>query len=169
MDVDTGCPAVDIQSPRVFRVLDGDALQIRATPCGSVGTVFTDPGLEVVWVSKQAEDVDPAWFSQPTTDILFVVQGQLRVEFADERLDDLVLAPGDLLVLPPGVGCRAYRWPRDAAQATMFLAAYSPNPQVTVPATQADALPTRRASRAWLPGWPKAVGRSAQRLWPLWG
>jgi ribosomal protein L16 Arg81 hydroxylase len=43
-----------------------------------------------------------------------------------EGLDDMVMAPGDLLVLPPGVRCRAYRWPRDAAQATLFLAAYSP-------------------------------------------
>lgn len=59
--------------------------------------------------------------------MLFVVQGQLRVEFADERLDDVLMAAGDLLVLPPAVRCRAYRWPRDAAQATVFLAAYSPD------------------------------------------
>jgi hypothetical protein len=121
------------QSPAVFRVLDGDAVQVRKTPYGSVGTIFTSPGLEVVWVSKQAEDIDPGWFSQPTTDILFVVQGQLRVEFVDERLDDQVMAPGDLLVLPPQVRCRAYRWPRDAAQATVFLAAYAPDLSVADP------------------------------------
>lgn len=126
MGSDAGSPAIG-RSPRKFRVLDGDALQIRGTPYGCVGTVFASPSLEVVWVSKQAEEVDPGWFSQPSTDILFVAQGMLRVEFADEGLDDMLMAPGDLLVLPPGVRCRAYRWPRDAVQATIFLAAYSPS------------------------------------------
>lgn len=125
--------------PRMFRVLEREALQVRATPYGSVGTLLTGPGLEVVWVAKQAEDVDPGWFSQSTTDVLFVVQGQLRVEFADAVPDDMVMAPGDLLVLPPGTRCRAYRWPRDAAQATVFLAAYSPDPGSAGPATVADA------------------------------
>lgn len=59
MESDTGSPAGNGRPPRVFRVLDGDALQVRATPYGSVGTVFTGPGLEVVWVVKQAEDIDP--------------------------------------------------------------------------------------------------------------
>jgi hypothetical protein len=45
-------------------------LDVRPTLYGRVGTVFADPGLEVVWVSKQAEDVDPGWFSQRTTDVL---------------------------------------------------------------------------------------------------
>ena len=115
----------DAETPRLFHVLSGDAQQVRQTPYGSVGTIFTGPGLEVVWVNKQDEDIDPGWVSQPTTDILIVVQGRLRVEFADGR-DDMLMTPGDLLVLPPGVRCRAYRWPRDARQGTIFLAAYSP-------------------------------------------
>ena len=39
-----------------------------------------------------------------------------------------VLSVGDVLVLPPGLRCRAYRWPRDASQATVFVAAYPDGP-----------------------------------------
>lgn len=32
--------------------------------------------------------------------------------------------PGDMLILPAQTACRAYRWPREAEQATIFLAIY---------------------------------------------
>ena len=49
--------------PQVFNVLRGDASQVRSTPFGDVGTVFSGRGLEMVWVSKLAAPVDEDWFS----------------------------------------------------------------------------------------------------------
>ncbi len=42
------------QPPRVFRILDQEALDLKPTPFGTVGTVFRGEGLEAVWVSKQS-------------------------------------------------------------------------------------------------------------------
>jgi hypothetical protein len=41
--------------PQVFDVLQGDAEQTTPTPFGAVGRVYSGAGIEVVWVSKQAE------------------------------------------------------------------------------------------------------------------
>jgi uncharacterized protein YjlB len=108
----------------VFNVLRGEARQIRPTPFGDVGTVFSGQGLEVVWVSKQAEPIDESWFSSDAVDLILVVKGQLKFEFKSPDLPDLVLSVGDVLVLPAGEQCRAYRWPRDSREATVFVAAY---------------------------------------------
>jgi mannose-6-phosphate isomerase-like protein (cupin superfamily) len=113
------------QQPHVFRLLQGEALDIHHSPTGTVGRVFRGEGLEVVWVAKQQEAIDTAWFSQSTTDLLVVLQGQLRVEFEREQPEPLVLEPGEMLVLPAHTRCRAYRWPRDRQEATIFLAIYS--------------------------------------------
>src|SRR6266700_1864296 len=43
------------RAPQVFNVLRGEALERRSTPFGEVGTVFSGSGLELVWVSKQAD------------------------------------------------------------------------------------------------------------------
>jgi hypothetical protein len=110
--------------PRVFRILGEDAPEIKRTPFGSVGRVFSGEGIEAVWVSKQDEAIEPGWFSQPMVDLIVVLQGQLRVEFEQEDLTPLVLDSGDLLVLSPDTRCRAYRWPRDRKEATVFLAVY---------------------------------------------
>jgi hypothetical protein len=66
-----------------------------------VGTLFRGEGIEAVWVRKQGEEIDPGWFSQPTTDLLVVMHGQLRVEFEDDAKAPLIMQPGALLVLPP--------------------------------------------------------------------
>jgi hypothetical protein len=104
--------------------LQGDAVQIKQTPFGAVGTLFSGASIEAVWVSKHQEAIDPDWFSQPTVDLILVVQGQLHVEFADPATPSVTLQPGDMLILPPQTACRAYRWPRDAAEPTIFLAVY---------------------------------------------
>lgn len=96
-----------------------------------MGTLYSGDGLEVVWVSKRGEQVDLDWFCSDQVDVLFVVQGQLKVEFESAAWQDRVLAAGNVLVLPAGCRCRAYRWPRDAVEATIFLAAY---PAATPPA-----------------------------------
>jgi hypothetical protein len=110
--------------PRICHILNKDALEVRDTPFGSVGKIFSGEGIEAVWVRKQNEDIDPDWFSQPTVDLILVVQGKLRVEFENPDLSPCVLEPGDLLVLPANTRCRAYRWPRDAREATVFVAVY---------------------------------------------
>lgn len=112
------------QKPRVFHLLDGDAVAVQPSPTGTVGTVFSGSGIEMVWVAKQEEAIDQAWCSQGTVDLLVILQGQLRVEFEQQGVGPLELNPGDLLMLPPNTRCRAYRWPRDRQEATIFLAVY---------------------------------------------
>lgn len=107
---------------RQFNVLNGEAAQVRTTPYGSVGTMVDDHGVEVVWVVKQDEEIDREWYSQEQLDVLYVVRGLLRIEFADDPSATRTLGPGDLLTVPPGIRCRAYRWPRDANAPTIFLA-----------------------------------------------
>ncbi len=110
--------------PQVFDILSNAALEITHSPYGSVGKLFTGEGLEAVWVKKDAEEIDPGWFSQPMVDLILVAQGQLRVEFERSDLEPRLLKPGELLILPANTRCRAYRWPREAKQGTVFLAVY---------------------------------------------
>jgi len=119
-------PAPDHDDPalQVFNVLRGEAGHVRSTPFGDVGTLFSGRSMELVWVSKQGEPVDDSWFQMKAVDLIMVLQGQLKFEFDSADHDDRVLGVGEVLVLPPDARCRAYRWPRDASQATIFVAAY---------------------------------------------
>ncbi len=110
--------------PRTFRILREDAMDIRHSPFGSVGTLLRRDGIEAVWVKKEREEIDQDWFSQSVIDLIVVVQGTLRVEFERADVPPCTLEVGDLLILPPETQCRAYRWPRDAGQAAVFLAVY---------------------------------------------
>jgi len=114
----------DPTGARIFNILRGEAAEVRPTPYGDVGTIFSGSGLELVWVRKHGEPIDQDWFSSDEVDLILVVSGLLRVEFEAPGQDDRVLGPGELLILPAGQRCRAYRWPRDAAEATVFVAAY---------------------------------------------
>ena len=116
---DPGGPA-----PEVFNVVLGQAREVRSTPFGDVGTVFSGQGIEMVWVSKRAEPIDQNWFCSDRVDLILVVQGQLKFEFESPGQPDRVLSAGEVLVLPAGQRCRAYRWPRDRREATVFVAAY---------------------------------------------
>ena len=109
---------------QVFNALTGDATHVRATPFGDVGTVFSGRQMELVWVRKHGEPIDDSWFRMKEVDLIMVIQGQLKVEFESPAGSDRVLGIGDILVLPADARCRAYRWPRDCDQATIFLAAY---------------------------------------------
>ena len=86
---------------RVFNVLRGEASQIRSTPFGDVGTVFSGQGIELVWVSKLGEPVDQNWFRADDVDLILVIQGQLRFEFQSPVLPGRVLGVGEVIVLPP--------------------------------------------------------------------
>ena len=115
---------IPTDTPQVFSLLHDDALEITHSPYGSVGRLFTGEGLEAVWVKKEAEEIDPGWFTQPMVDLILVVQGKLRVEFERADWSPRVLSPGEMLILPRDTRCRAYRWPRDAKEGTIFLAVY---------------------------------------------
>lgn len=110
--------------PRILRSLKREGTRLRKGPTGEVGTIFRGEGLEVVWVRKEGERIDPNWFVSRRVDVLMVVRGRLRVEFSEGSSPSSVLGVGDVLVLPPGTKCRAYRWPRKSRRATVFLAAY---------------------------------------------
>lgn len=114
-----------------FDVLRGSATELRSGPFGEVGTMFSGHGIEVVWVSKLGESIDDNWFWSHEADVILVVQGQLKLEFESPGQPDRVLGVGEALVLPPRMRCRAYRWPRDASHATIFVAAY-PTGQTSV-------------------------------------
>lgn len=107
-----------------FNILEGETLEVKQTPYGAVGTLYTDDRIEAVWVSKQYEAIDPDWFSSPVVDLIIVMQGKLKVEFEAPDEPSRVLEPGELMVLPPLTRCRAYRWPRESKDATVFLAVY---------------------------------------------
>ncbi len=110
--------------PTIFNILNNDALEITHSPYGSIGRLFTGEGLEAVWVKKEAEDIDPGWFEQPMVDLIVVIHGKLKVEYELPGLDPRILGPGEMLILPANTRCRAYRWPREVNEATVFLAMY---------------------------------------------
>ena len=113
-----------IEKPQVFHVMKGEARQVKQSAYGSVGELFNGEGIEAVWVKKQAEEIDPGWFSQSTVDLIIAIQGKLRFEFEREEFPAIVIEAGDMLILPANTLCRAYRWPRDAQTAAVFVAVY---------------------------------------------
>jgi hypothetical protein len=94
----------------------------RRTPYGSVWDVLSAHGLDAALVVKEGESIDPGWFSQEVVDLLVLLRGRLRVEFDGGAPPPLTMRPGQLLVLEPGVRCRAYRWPRSSPRPAVFLA-----------------------------------------------
>ncbi len=110
--------------PRIIDLLRGEAEETWSSPFGTTGRIFSGEGIEAVWVRKEREEIDPGWFSQRTVDLLLVINGLLRVEFAGDRHPATTMHPGQMLILPAETRCRAYRWPRDAEGATLFLAVY---------------------------------------------
>ncbi len=111
---------------KVFNVLDGQAVKLKHTPYGSVGYCYRGKDMEVVWVRKEAEEIDTSWYSQPTTDHIFIVKGRLKVVFPGGS--STILKPGDLMVLPKNTKCRAYSYPRRKGAETIFLAFYRKPP-----------------------------------------
>ena len=75
----------------------GRPRQVRSTPFGDVGTVFSGQGIEMVWVSKLAEPIDENWFSSEEADLVLVVQGQLELGFGSPSQPGRVLSAGEYL------------------------------------------------------------------------
>jgi mannose-6-phosphate isomerase-like protein (cupin superfamily) len=53
-------------------------------------------------------------------DLLYVVEGTLRLELDDEQLD---VHAGELHIIPAGTHYRGYRWPRDGGPCTFVAVA----------------------------------------------
>lgn len=52
-----------IETPQVFHILRDEAMEITSSAFGRVGKIFSGEGVEVVWVKKEGEQIDPDWFS----------------------------------------------------------------------------------------------------------
>ncbi len=114
----------NITKPQILNIFSGEGLEIRQSAFGRVGKLFSGEGVEVVWIKKEGDEIDPDWFSQPMVDLILVVQGKLKMEFERDDLEPRVLESGDMIILPPETRCRAYHWPREDEGATVFLAVY---------------------------------------------
>ena len=126
----TTSPTRDSEPPpetchKIQRPVDQEDLETRSVPFGDVGTLFSGDGIECVWVRKLDEEIGPDWFQADVADLIVVLQGRLNVEFESDSHDDRVVGPGNVLVLPAKFNVRAYRWPRDASEATIFVATYA--------------------------------------------
>lgn len=111
-------------APRAVNVKACQALATRETPYGSVGVVHDGPELQAWWIAKDDEAIDPRWSAMPRDDLIYVIEGTLRLELEGEDPRDL--AAGDCVVIPAGRRFRGYRWPRDG-EPCLFLAVSQKN------------------------------------------
>ncbi len=91
----------------------------RETPYGSVDAFHAGGGLAAWWIDKVGEEIDPAWSTCDRDDLLYVVEGTLRLELEGQEPRDL--AAGEVFVIPENTPFRGYRWPRDSERCR-FLA-----------------------------------------------
>ena len=108
---------------RGVRITAREALETRETPYGSVGVVHRGKDLQAWWIWKDDEEIDADWSEIPYEDLLYVIQGTLRLELEDE--DPIDLAAGECFVIPAKHRFRGYRWPRDGGPC-LFLAVGPP-------------------------------------------
>ncbi len=106
----------------VFDVLEREAPEVHDSPFGSVGVLHDGADLKAWWIWKDREEVEPSWKIFSREDFLYVIQGQLKLEFRDAPEGSVVLGPGDCFVIPPGEAFRGYRYPRDSQEACLFVA-----------------------------------------------
>ena len=101
-----------------------EARETRETPYGSVGLVHDGADLQAWWIWKDDEAVDPEWSEMEREDLLYVIEGTLRLELEGEPPRDL--STGECFVIPAGRRFRGYRWPREGAPC-LFLAVTTRN------------------------------------------
>lgn len=112
------------QKPQVFRLLQGEELDIQPSPTGQVGWVFCGDGPAAVWLAKQQEVIDEAWLFQSSIAVLIILLGQLWPDVEQTQHASMVWGAADLLIHSPHTGCRPYRLPRNRQEETIFLALY---------------------------------------------
>jgi mannose-6-phosphate isomerase-like protein (cupin superfamily) len=103
----------------VIDVVASQALTTEESPYGAVGVVHSGADLEAWWVSKDDEEVEPTLAVMDRDDLLYVIEGSLRLELQGH--EGRVLRAGQLFVIPAGTPFRGYRWPRDG-EPCLFLA-----------------------------------------------
>ncbi len=97
-----------------------EAVEITETPYGSVGLLHTGRELNVWWIRKEREEIDPEWTIFTRDDVLYVVEGSVKLEIRGEP--SRILEAGDVFVIEAGTAFRGYRWPRDSNEPCLFLA-----------------------------------------------
>ena len=102
-----------------MKVSTREGLERRETPYGSVGVVHDGADLQAWWIWKDDEAIDPDWNALEREDLLYVIEGTLRLELEGEPPRDLTR--GECFVIPAGRRFRGYRWPRDG-EPCLFLA-----------------------------------------------
>jgi hypothetical protein len=70
--------------PRIFHIFEDNASGARDTPFGRAGNLFRDRFLEAVWVKKRNEEIASNWFSQEVVDLIVVLKGKLKIEYAQK-------------------------------------------------------------------------------------
>src|SRR5512134_2776219 len=89
------------------------------SPYGAVGVVHSGSDLSAWWIRKDDEEVEPTFAVMDRDDLLYVIEGSLRVEL--QGRESRVIGAGQLCVIPAGTRFRGYRWPRDGEPCS-FLA-----------------------------------------------
>lgn len=102
----------------VVNVAARQAQAVEASSYGAVGVVHSGRDLEAWWIWKDEEDVEPFSAVMDREDLLYVVEGSLRLELGEN--ESVVLRPGEAFVIPSGTPFRGYRWPRDG-EPCLFL------------------------------------------------
>jgi mannose-6-phosphate isomerase-like protein (cupin superfamily) len=91
------------------------------TPYGTVEDLYIGGELRAWRIHKDAEELEPAPQVCSRDDLLYVVEGTLRLELDGEEPIDV--PAGSFHVIPAGTHYRGYRWPRDAGPCTFVAVA----------------------------------------------
>jgi mannose-6-phosphate isomerase-like protein (cupin superfamily) len=102
-----------------MKVSAHEASERRETPYGDVGVVHDGADLQAWWIWKADDAIDPDWGALEREDLLYVIEGTLRLELEGDPPRDLTA--GECFVIPAGRRFRGYRWPRDG-EPCLFLA-----------------------------------------------
>jgi mannose-6-phosphate isomerase-like protein (cupin superfamily) len=103
----------------VVDVIARQGFATEDSPYGAVGVVHSGADLQAWSVRKDDEELEPSLAVMDHDDLLYVVQGSLRLELQGD--ESRVLSRGQLFVIPAGTPFRGYRWPRDG-EPCLFLA-----------------------------------------------
>ena len=97
------------------------SMTVRETPYGSVEDLYIGPELRAWRVHKDAEALEPTAGVCTRDDLLYVIEGTLRLELDDD--EPLDVHTGELHVIPAGTRYRGYRWPRHGGPCTFVAVA----------------------------------------------
>jgi mannose-6-phosphate isomerase-like protein (cupin superfamily) len=103
----------------VIDVFEREGLATAETPYGAVGVLHSGSDLEAWSIWKDDEEVEPSLAVMDRDDLLYVIQGSLRLQLEGD--ESRVISAGQLYVIPAGTPFRGYRWPRDG-EPCLFLA-----------------------------------------------